>query len=83
VSESDLDPAADAAADNHWNPSAGRVTRAYDDWHTAEMGLRSFLRLGREFSDEGYESRWERIAKSPGGESGPEIETSSMTRPAV
>jgi hypothetical protein len=57
-----------------WHPGSGLVTRAYDDWHMAEKGLRSFLRLGREFSDEGYESRWDRIAKSPGDENGPEVE---------
>jgi hypothetical protein len=57
-----------------WNPGSGLVTRAYDDWHMAEKGLRSFLRLGREFSEEGYQSRWDRIAKSPGDENGPEVE---------
>ena len=61
-------------ANGDWNPGAGLVTRAYDDWHLAEKGLRAFLRLGQEFSEEGYESRWERIAKSPGSENGPEIE---------
>lgn len=52
-----------------WSPKAGRVTRAYDDWHLADSELRVFLRLGLEFAEEGYRSRWERIQHRPGSES--------------
>lgn len=57
-----------------WHPGSGLVTRAFDDWQMAERGLRAFLRLGREFSDEGYESRWDRLSKLASDGEGPELE---------
>lgn len=76
MAESDMtgEMASPNATAKAWHPGSGLVTRAYDDWHMAEMGLRSFLRLGREFSDEGYESRWERLSKLPGDEDEPDLD---------
>src|SRR5664280_1840450 len=51
-----------------WSLDAGRVTRAYDDWHLSEQELRAFLRLASAFSEEGYAARWTRILHHPGSE---------------
>ncbi len=51
-----------------WSLDAGRVTRAYDDWHLSEQELRAFLRLASAFSEEGYAARWTRIQHHPGSE---------------
>ena len=56
-----------------WNPSTGRATRAFDDWHLGERSLRAFYRLGRAFASEGYERRWDRLASEPSDGEGPDL----------
>jgi hypothetical protein len=56
-----------------WNAESKRVSRAYDDWRLAEQGLRAFLRVGLEFAEEGYDSRWQRLSAMPSDGEGPEL----------
>jgi hypothetical protein len=39
----------------------GRTTRSFDQWSRAERQLRSFLRFGLRFGDEGLERLWKEI----------------------
>lgn len=63
----------DAMPQSSWDADAGLVTRAFDDWRLAERELRAFLRVGLEFSAEGYGARWERLSRQPSDGEGPEL----------
>jgi hypothetical protein len=55
---------------SHWNDSAGRVTRSFNEWHLVDRDQRAFLRKGLEFSKEVYDRIWKELAEQPGDPDG-------------
>ncbi len=56
-----------------WDPDAGRVTRAYDEWSLIDRDIRRFLLWTSEVVEREYEERWDALAAAPGDPEGPDL----------
>lgn len=55
-----------------WDESAGRVSRAFNDWALTERDQRSFLKLGLRFARDTYNRLWEEAGGEPSDPDGPD-----------